>query len=299
MTQALRDFLKRLDVEYKEQFDISRISYIGIGGNAAVMAMPDSSVKLIRLIDFLVEANIRYRVVGAMTNLLPSDSDFIGVLIVTDKINRYSVAESLLTIECGARLSKVINKLSDSGLGGMEELFGIPGTVGGMIYGNAGAYLKAVSDFLIDADIYNPESRRIITLSAEDMNFSYRSSSIKDTDLILLSARFGLRFIPSREVRARLSEISEKRRSAQPYGERSLGSTFKRYGDIPISRLIDDLGFKGFRVGGAEVSKKHAGFIVNSGGATAKDVRALIAIIKEKLYSVYGIAAEEEIEYLE
>ena len=100
-------------------------------------------------------------------------------------------------------------------------------------------------------------------------------------------------------IKAHLEDIIARRKAAQPYGEKSLGSIFKRCGDIPVSRLIDELGFKGMRVGGAEVSGKHAGFIVNKGGATAEDVKTLIKIIKERLYSVYGIAAEEEIEYLE
>lgn len=299
MTSALFTRLNELEVEYTEQYEMSRISYIGIGGIASVFAQPNSSRKLIKLVDFLTDEKIKYKVVGAMTNLLPSDSGFDGVLISTNKISTYSVAENILFAECGVKLSRAIKEIAALSLGGLSELYGIPGSVGGMVYGNAGAYGKEISDVILDARLYSPTERRLVDLDAAELSFSYRKSKLQDTDLILISARFKLSVIDEKLIKTHLDSIINMRRTSQPYGERSLGSVFKRCDGAPISRLIDELGFKGYRVGGATVSQKHAGFIVNSESATSADVKKLIEIIKERLLSVHKIKAEEEIEYLE
>ena len=298
MTKCFIDFLKKQDVKYHENFPISQISSMGVGGKANVVAFPNNIHNLIDEIDFLTEQKIKFKVLGGMTNILPCDEKIDGVLLLTKKIDSYSVAENILTAECGVKLSKVISEAAKFNLGGMENLFGIPGSIGGIVYMNAGAYGTSVSDFLISASIYLPKEKRILKFASSDMDFSYRYSKIKDTDLILLSADFSLNYIPCETVKNNIRSIIKKRKSAQPYGEKSLGSVFKRNKDIPISRLVDELGLKGFKIGGAKVSEKHAGFIVNTGGATAKDVKDLISFLKSKIKTVYGIDAEEEIEIL-
>lgn len=298
MAQCLTDFLKEQDVEFYELFEMSKISSIGIGGKARLLASPNTEEKLIRLIDFLVENNEKHIIVGRMTNILPCDSEYSGVLISTLKISTYNVAEIRCSVSCGTDFSKLLYNLSAMGYGGMEELFGIPGSVGGMIFGNAGAYGKSVSDFITDVTVYDPLRKKKYSLDASEMGFAYRESIVKHTRLTVLSANLIFSLKAVNDIRERFSEIISLRKASQPYGQKSLGSIFKRSGDIAISRLIDNLGLKGLRIGGAEISEKHAGFIVNVGGATAKDVTELIKIIKNKIFSAYGIEAEEEIQFM-
>ncbi len=298
MTQCLIDFFKKQDVEYKRNLNISRLSSIGIGPTADLAVMPNDEAKLIKTIEFLKDNRIKHRVVGRMTNILFVDINYNGVLILTSKMTDYSVAENEITAQCGVSFSKMLSELSHRGIGICEELYGIPGSVGGMVFGNAGAFGKSISDCLISARLYFTEEKKIATLTADKMRFSYRNSLMKKKDTILLSASFKFCESDKDTLNSRMKEIMDLRKSSQPYGERSLGSIFKRYGDVPVSKLIDELGFKGYSVGGACVSKKHAGFIVNSGGATAEDVTVLINLIKARLHSSYGIAPEEEIQYV-
>lgn len=297
MLRCFRDFLKKHDVEYIESFDMSRISYIGIGGIASLAVKPNDTDELVEIISFLNKNGIAYKVAGEMSNILPSDECYDGALVLTRKINKYNVAENVLTVDCGAKLSKILREISELDLGGMEELYGIPGSVGGMVYGNAGAYGKSMSDFLISASVYFPQEKKIIFMTNEEMKFSYRNSAIKNTEGVLLSARFSLIELPKDEIKKKLRDIIDMRKSTQPYGEKSLGSIFMRCPQIPTSLMIDRLGLKGLRVGGAEISKKHAGFIVNVGNATSNDVKTLISVIKEKIHTSYGIIPKEEIEF--
>ena len=296
MTGRLLDFLKEQDVEYSVQFDISRASHIKIGGKAACAALPNGTGKLIKLVDFLKEENIPYRLVGAMSNVLPRDTDYSGVLLITQKCDGYYQAENKIVLECGVKISKILPELSRRGLCGMESLFAIPGTVGGMIYSNAGAYGATISDRLLTATVYSPKDKKISVLKKCDMDFSYRHSALIGTDNILLSAEFLLFEDNPSNIAERIAAVAKSRRAAQPYNMPSLGSVFKRSADLPISLLIDELGLKGLSVGGAQVSEKHAGFIVNTGSATQKDFLELVTIIKNKVYEKYGIIPEEEIE---
>lgn len=299
MLRYLIDFLKKSDVEYYENFDISQTSYIGIGGSVKLFVKPQSAEILIRTVNILYSESIPYKIVGAMSNILPVDGFYDGVILSTRKIKSYSLAETTVTIDTGARLSRVISEISRLGFGGMESLYGIPGSVGGMIYGNAGAYGREISDFFISALLYDPQKRFIYTQTAFDMEFSYRKSALKQNGCILLSTTLALKKANSEKISSELIATLSKRKSTQPFGEKSLGSIFKRSGDIPVSKLIDELGLKGYSVGGAEISKKHAGFIINRNNASARDVKELIAYIKSKLKIAYGIDAEEEIEFLQ
>lgn len=298
MTDCFEDFLKKQDVKSEANFCMSRYSSIGIGGVARLAIMPDSEEKLIKTIDFLTEKSQRFKILGRMTNVLPCDSEYDGVLIITSNLNSFSVTENIVYAECGVSFSKLLRVLSEKSLGGAEALFGIPGSVGGMIFSNAGAYNREISDFVKNVRIYFPKERKIAILDRSDMQFSYRNQKFKGTDAIFLGATFCFDALDASEISGKLSEIISLRKSSQPYGEMSLGSIFKRNKGRPVSMLIDKLGFKGARVGGAMVSQKHAGFIINVGGASAMDVKLLISRIKNAVYHSYGFIPEEEIEYL-
>ena len=298
MLRCFTEFLKKHDVEYVESFDISCISSIGIGGRAEIAVKPNDADELIKILRFIKSNRLKYKIAGEMSNILPPDEFYNGVLLLTQKIKSYSLAENILSVGCGAKLSSVILKVAKRNLGGMEELFGIPGSVGGMVYGNAGAYGKSISDFFVEAQIYLPSKDKIISVNHEEMNFSYRTSSIKNTDSVLLSASFSLISNPYDKIKEKMQAVISKRKCTQPYTEKSLGSVFLRCGDIPTSLMIDKLGLKGYSIGGAEISTKHGGFVINMGNATSADVKALITFIKEKIFSSYGVMPKEEIEYL-
>ena len=297
MDSCFLDFLNKQDVEIFKSFPLSRLSSIGIGGAASLLVYPKTIESLTSVISLCTEARVPYVVLGRMSNVLVSDSGFDGVVVSTTKINRYSVAENVLTAECGASISKIISELSQNSLGGFENLYGIPGTLGGMVNSNAGAFGTEISDVFIDATVYSDEVG-IFTLGLDEAELSYRHSSLKSMKLTLLSARLRVECVDKATSTQKLRFALNRRRETQPYGERSLGSIFKRCGDIPVARLIDELGLKGLSLGGAFVSEKHAGFIVARGNATARDVKELIKIIKERIYTKYKILVSEEIEYL-
>lgn len=293
-----KELLKKWDVEYEEGVALSSLSSIGIGGQGVLLVTPSNETDFIRCIDYLVDNEFKFKIVGRMTNILFSDDGYDGVLLHTRKIQGYTVAEKEIRIDAGALFSRALKDLAGKGLGGLESLYGIPGSVGGMIYNNAGAYGKQVSDFLINARVYDAQSHSVLNLNKDDLALSYRHSVLKEKDYYLLDATFNLERLDPDLIRQRMKEVTMRRKCSQPYDKRSLGSIFKRCGDIPISALIDRAGLRGCSVGGASVSTKHAGFIVNNGGASSKDVVSLIRIIKSTLAERFSIIPEEEIEIL-
>ena len=296
MTERFFEFLKEQDVKFNRKCKLSKYSTIGIGGYATVVT-PTSIDKFVSVMNFLDSIDLDYKVVGRTSNILFPDSDVESIILKTTNLNTFSVSDGILFCECGASFSSIITKLASLGYGGFEELYCIPGTVGGMIFQNAGAYSSTISDHLIDVDVYC--QGEVFSLTKEELSFSYRSSSLSKSEAILLSARFNVLRDVSDNIFAKLAEIKEKRNKNQPFDKRSLGSIFKRIEGIPVSMLIDKAGLKGKRIGGAKISDKHAGFIINDGTATAKDVKTLIGLIKSTLFYRYGIIPELEIEIFE
>jgi len=292
------DFFKKRDVECYRSFDISSISSIGIGAVADFAVFPNTAEKLVTTVDFLTEANVPYFIAGRLTNVLFSSSEFCGVVVFTTKIATYSTAELNVRADTGVAFSKLLREISALSLGGAEGVYGIPGSVGGMVYNNAGAFGASVSDFFLRASLYSIKDKQVVTFNKAQMDFGYRKSILHNRNYIFLSGEFEFFRKEKKKIDEDFAGSVARRKATQPYGAKSLGSIFKRVDGIPVSKLIDDIGLKGFSVGGAEISKKHAGFIINTGGAVASDVLSLISTIKEKLYANYGIVAEEEIEII-
>ncbi len=298
MYDAFFAFLAKEDVEYKRGIKISAYSSVRIGGIADIAIFPDTVDKLIKSIRFINENRLTYRIVGKMSNILADDSGYDGVLVFTTCINRFSRSGCFINVECGALFSHVIARCAKYGLGGAEALFGIPGTVGGMIVSNAGAFGSEISDFLIDALVYDTEKEKMVTLSADELQFSYRSSIFKNSQLILLCATFLLRCKRQEDILCEVGKIKERRMSEQPHEYASLGSVFKKADGISAGKLIDMAGMKGYTVGGAEISSKHAGFVVNKNNSSSKDFKKIIVDVKRRVKDLYGIILNEEIEYL-
>ena len=294
MKKEHSDFLKMLEVEFSEKEDLSKKSFIGIGGVYDTVA-PSNESELVGLLEALLELGIRFKIIGKLSNTIIVDKS-IEIIVKTDKMRGYSVADNEVTALCGEGFASLSERLARVDISLEPRLSGIPGAVGGMIYNNAGAYGAEFSDIFLSAIVYDFHDRALKTLAKDEMEFSYRKSLLSRGGMALVSAKLLTEKSSFSEIRRKKSECMNRRMSTQPISARTLGSVFKRYGDIAPARLIDELGLKGCSVGGAVISEKHAGFIENRGGATADDVRCLINIVKHRVFDKYGIALEEEIE---
>ena len=299
MYKEILDFLKLNDVKYKERIKLGSFSPIKIGGEADLVVYPESEASLISLISLLESAGIKYKTVGRMSNLLPPDEGYSGVVIRTDHFNELKIKNNCLSVFCGASLPHIAARLCELGLSGFEELSGIPGSIGGAIIGNAGAFGKEISDVLIDTRLYDVKDKQFIRLDSTECRFDYRSSNFGVDKFIILSADFKFCLSDSAQVKAKMREVADRRRGSQPIGYPSLGSTFKRpEKNTPAARLIDECGLKGHTVGGAQISEKHAGFIINIGGATSADYLRLANYAAQKVYECFGVRLEKEVEIL-
>ena len=292
-------FLQNQDVEFYRNKSLRQMCSIGIGGTADLFIVPDGIKKTVALLNFLSSTDFKYRVVGNMTNILPADHKVESILISTSALKRISFDKNLVFAECGASFSSLLIKAANKSLGGLESLFGIPGTVGGMLYMNAGAYGHDISERLLDVDVYCPIDNSLKRISSKKLYFSYRDSRIKRDKLIVLSARFAFDTGEREQILESLQNIKNLRRDTQPLSRKSVGSVFKRCGDYSASYLIDKCGLKGTAVGGVMVSQKHAGFFINTGNGTASDFLELCDTVKNKVQEKYGVLLSEEFEYLQ
>lgn len=293
------DYLKMNDVEYKENLSFKELTTIRLGGSAAVVAYPESVCELIKLVRFLEKTNIKFKIIGNMSNILPPSGLYNGVIIKTARLNSIYTEGEVVISECGITLPLLAHKLAPLGIGGLENLSGIPATIGGAVVGNAGAFGGEISDFVRFVTVYSHSQDKIITLTKEQLEFSYRSSILKKSQYTVLTVALSLYNTDPYESKRKISEYREERCRTQPYEYPSLGSVFKRPIGHYAARLIDSLGLKGYIVGGAQVSEKHAGFILNKSNATPEDVKELVLYIQERVRTEFGISLEKEIEYLE
>ena len=278
--------------------DVTELSSVRIVAIARAVAYPDTPEKLVSLISELDKNGIPFVVVGRMSNVLFKDRCYDGVLIKTTEIKNKIRAEEQIEVFCGNTVTDITRCGAEVDFGGFEGLFGIPGTIGGMIRQNAGAFSYEISERFINATCYLVRERSLRKFTKEEMRFAYRESVLKDKNIILLGAT--LSFLPKErdKIYAEIREYAKRRRDSQPIELPSLGSTFKRCNGLSAGYYIDAAGLKGYSIGGAQVSVKHAGFIVNQGGATAEDYIKLIHCIKSKVYAAFGVELEEEIEII-
>ena len=289
----INEMQKKDEVYLKYNEPLSKISSFKIGGNADIIIYPKTVESLLNIISLADNFNIRYDVFGNCTNVLFDDSGYRGALIITNKISAVSIDGNLIHAECGASLMSLSIAAAKAGLSGLEFAYGIPGTVGGAVTMNAGAYGSDISSVLEYSDCISGGTLK--RLSNEDHNFGYRKSIYSNSALYLTSATFRLEKSDCGLIRGKMDELMNLRKSKQPLEYPSAGSVFKRYPGFFTAKLIDEAGLKGFSVGGAQVSTKHAGFIINTGNATSSDVKKLIEIIKDKIYERNGINIECEI----
>lgn len=271
---------------------MSKHTSLGVGGPAKYFSTPTSFNVFKEVTDIAKFNNIPIKVIGNGTNLLVSDNGFNGLIVSMKKFNGIRVLSGgRVSAYSGENLKTLILLLAKKGLTGLEELSGIPATVGGAVFQNAGAFNKSISDSLESVKIFDG---RIKTLSKEECEFSYRESKFKKTGGIILSATFNLKSADEESINKKLAVYNSIRKSKQPTGK-TCGSVFINSGEISAGSLIEQAGLKGFSVGGATISNKHANFIINK-GSSAEDVYLLIEYAKRKVYKTLGVKLKEEVE---
>jgi UDP-N-acetylenolpyruvoylglucosamine reductase len=286
--------------DYCKDKKLSELCSFRVGGIADYVVYPKSVEVLILLIDRLKEKNIKYCLLGNASNVLFSDNGFNGVVIFTSKLDSILVKGSTLNVECGVSLTHAAVIAQRNGLGGLEFAYGIPGTIGGAVYMNAGAYGGEMKDVVESSTYYTTDHKIIDRLMGVQHDFDYRESFYsKHENHVILSANLQLTYDDPENIKKKMDGFMSGRVEKQPLQYPSAGSVFKRYPGYYTGKLIEDAGLKGLTIGGAQVSEKHAGFIINRGGATAEDILKLIDIIKEKIYELNDIKIECEIKYIE
>ncbi len=282
-------------LELRENEPLSRHSSFRIGGPAPLLALPASPEELAALCALLKEKGHRPFIMGNGTNLLFPDEGLDRVVIkLCPNLSEITVAGHTITAGAGATLSRVATAAMNAGLSGLEFAHGIPGSVGGGVVMNAGAYGGELKDCVTVTD-YLDENLALRTLTGAEHEFSYRHSVLSDRDWTVVRSVFTLTPGDRESIAARMQELAAKRRDSQPLDMPSAGSTFKRPAGGFAAALIDEAGLKGYAVGRAQVSPKHAGFVVNTGGATCEDVLRLMEHIQNTVRSRSGIELEPEV----
>ena len=288
-------------IEAEKNVSLANHSTFKIGGDCALAVLPKDRQELVRTIEVLHDHGIKHRVVGRGSNILFSDQGYSGAVVFVNKMCDVGrLNDGSVYADAGATLKSVANFALKGSLSGLEFAHGIPGSVGGAVYMNAGAYGGDIAGVLKYSNYYNVQTGECGRMEHSGHAFSYRHSIYAENkNLIILGACFELLPGERDEIKRVMEENALKRREKQPLEYPNAGSTFKRPLNGIAAQMIDECGLKGLSVGGAQVSQKHAGFIVNKGGATAKDVLLLVDEVKRRVLEKYGVELELEIEYVE
>ncbi len=284
------------DCIYREGEPLSGYTTFRIGGKAALLAEPAHEEALCALIAFARAERVPCLLIGNGSNLLIPDEGFDGLVILPARLNRIDARQDTLTAQCGAMLGTLTQKALECGLGGLASLTGIPGTVGGAVYMNAGAFGSQISDTV--SEVRALCGGEIRTIPVSEARFGYRRSIFASEGMTVLSAVFSLGKDSEESIRRRMGEVMEMRRQKQPLEYPSAGSFFKRPEGHFAGALIEQAGLKGERVGNAAVSEKHAGFLINLGGATCADVLALMRLVQKRVFDMSGVMLEPEVKII-
>lgn len=279
---------------FVENAPLSGYTTFKLGGPAALLAEPETEEALCALLDEVTRESIPHLLIGNGSNLLVRDGGFDGLVIcVGPALSQVQVEGTTLTSQAGALLSKVAVAACEHQLAGLAFAHGIPGSLGGAVYMNAGAYGGEMCQVISSVRVWTPEG--IKTYANEEMRFGYRHSRIMDEAAVVLSASMVLTPGNSDEIRAEMKELMRRRKEKQPLEYPSAGSFFKRPEGHYAGALIEGAGLKGFQIGGARISEKHAGFMIQDGSASAGDVLAVMQEVQKRVYDMYGVHLENEV----
>ncbi len=295
---VIRSVCNEIGCEYNENTLLSSCTSFKIGGKADIFVLPDTVEKLSAVM-FVCNVNgLETLILGKGSNLLVSDNGFRGVVISTANLDKIElVDETTIYCQSGVTLSKLCRFALDNSLTGLEFAFGIPGSAGGAAYMNAGAYGGEMKDVLYRCDHLTSEGK-VSSFSNSELDLSYRHSVYSKSDLVITALYLKLEKGDKEEIKARMDELMGKRRDKQPLEYPSAGSTFKRPEGYFAGALVEECGLKGFTVGGAQVSEKHAGFVINIGSATASDVMGVIEHCQKTVFDTKGVMLEPEVEII-
>lgn len=269
----------------------------GIGGPADLMIFPKSKQDLIKVIEIINENKIQLTILGSGSNVLVSDDGIRGVVIsLKNSLKQIEVADNILYAECGTMLGKIVKYAVKNDLIGLENLNGVPGTLGGALIMNAGAWGGEISENLVHVELINSKSE-VKKIKKKDLNFSYRQSSF-DKDDILLSAKFNLKKAEKNIIKENFMEAQSGRKKSQPLNKRSAGSLFKNPKNSSAGKLLDDAGLKGFSIGDAKISEKHANFFINDGNASSSDMLMLIKKAHQEVKDRFSVNLSLEVKLL-
>lgn len=299
--EKLTEALKRENISCLTEEPLAKYTSFQIGGPCRVLMMPSTQEEILFAVKSCGELAIPFFILGNGSNVLVSDKGYDGaVILLGHRFSEIALLEDGVTIhaQAGASLAKVCVFAKEHGLTGMEFAYGIPATVGGAVYMNAGAYGGEMKDILLSAEHITPEGE-MGQFSAEELELSYRHSVYSGGKYCITGANFRLRPGNREEIKTAMDDVMGRRKSKQPLEYPSAGSTFKRPEGAFAAKLIEDCGLKGEQIGGAMVSTKHSGFVINCGGATCQDVLELIALIQKRVKEQTGFSLECEVKYID
>ena len=269
----------------------------GIGGPADLMIFPKSKQDLIKVIEIINKNKIQLTILGSGSNVLVSDNGIRGAVIsLKNSLKKIEVDDNILYAECGTMLGKIVKHAVKNNLIGLENLNGVPGTLGGALIMNAGAWGGEISENLIHVEVINSKSE-VQKIQKKDLNFSYRQSSFNKDD-ILLSAKFNLKKADKDIIKENFIEAQSGRKKSQPLNKRSAGSLFKNPKNNSAGKLLDEAGLKGFSIGDAKISEKHANFFINDGDATSKDMLMLIKKAHKEVKDKFNVNLSLEVKLM-
>lgn len=297
--QEIIDYIEKNNIgRHVENESLSKYTTYKVGGNAKVIVYPKSREKLVQLLKELRNKNIKYMILGNGSNTLFSDKEYDGVIIKLDSFDKITYFRNLVKAEAGVNLIKLSYQTIKRGLAGLEFASGIPGTVGGAIFMNAGAYKSDMGYITKSIEVLTP-NLEIITMTNKELDFHYRTSFLqKHKGYICLEATFQLRKNDKDLLQEIVDDRKKRRMESQPLEYPSAGSVFRNPENNFAGKLIEDLGLKGYTVGGAKVSEKHANFIINHNNAKAKDIKDIIEKLQKEVKKKYDIDLKCEQEFV-
>ncbi len=287
--------LELIECNYVFDEPLSRHTTFKIGGNCDVMLFPNNREKLIKSVDLCKQFDIKFMLLGNGSDMVFGSAGYRGVIISTSKMTTVKIDNNRIICDCGVNIASLCVTACEHSLSGAERLYGIPGTVGGAVCMNAGAYGGQINDIIVNCTYYDGEN--IVTATTDELELSYRHSIFSNGDYIILDAEFEFEPSDKDSIKSLMADYMQRRRDKQPLEYPSAGSAFLRPPGHFAGALIEQCGLKGYTVGGAQVSAKHAGFIINIGNATSNDIKKLVNHIKETVLQNTGVLLECEIKF--
>ncbi len=279
----------------EENYDIKRLTSFKCGGKIKRIYFPENLNEFTEILS----RNPDIKVFGNLSNTLVSTDGYDGEIVITTKMNKFTVDGTTVTAECGLKGPKLAQAAADAGLSGLEFMVAFPGSIGGEVFMNAGAHGQSVADSLVEAKCYDKDQQKIVTLSKSGLGFSYRTSICQTFDLVVLSATFELEKARKQDIEARMNENLAFRKNKQPsLALPNCGSVFRNPEGDSAGRLLDAAGVKGLVVGGAGIWENHANFIINGPNGTSEDILKIMYVMYNEVKEQFGIELQPEVRYL-